>query len=132
LGERRLPRRAFVPSAAAVRRVERLRRDDASSRRCADRRLPRCPVGPPAGLRPGPRARRRDRDGARARRRAPRIPRRAAVLPAQCLRLKAYALDDPSEEAVFAPRPGATTGTAVTILPVGDESVRASDDQESP
>ena len=67
-GDRRLPRGPRVPSAAAVRRVERLRRDDASARRGADRGLPRRAVGAAARLRAGARARRGTRDGARPRR----------------------------------------------------------------
>ena len=72
---RGLPRRPRLPPAAAVRRVERVRRGREPARSGARRRLPRRTGGAAARPRPGARPRRRARDGARPRRAADRLPR---------------------------------------------------------
>ena len=80
-GARRLPLRTRLPSAAAVRRVERLRRSVTPPRCGPDRRLQGRVRRPAARLRSRPRPRGRARDGARPRRPSHRLPADAAVLP---------------------------------------------------
>ena len=79
--DRGLSRGTRLPPAAAVRRVERLRRLRPPSRSGADRRLPRRARSQAARLRARARARRRARDGARPRCEAHRLPAGAAVRP---------------------------------------------------
>ncbi len=104
-GDRRLSRRTDPSSAAALRRLERVRAGARAARHRARRRVPRPRRGARARPRPDARRRRRDPDGAGPHRppAADRVRARAAVLPAagahmtfRCAELS-LSLDEPLE-----------------------------------